>query len=229
MKSVPGSRYVVFFVVAVVGSAFDIVSKNAVFRDLGYPARHLPPFAVGEHRLFPQHPLVEGESSALLEGWVQFRLFTSFNAGALWGFGQGLQLLFVVLGLLAIAAVLYWLFGYGAARSLWLTACLALIIAGTIGNLYDRAGLHGCEDPTGNRIYAVRDFLLFTFGGWPWPVFNFADVFLVTGASMLVLQSLLLEFGLKSAPADRAATAPPATAADASPPAAAASDEKLAG
>jgi signal peptidase II len=140
-----------------------------------------------------------------------------------------LQLLFVVLGLLAIAAVLYWLFAHGAARSLWLTASLALIIAGTVGNLFDRAGLPGCEDPAGNRIYAVRDFLLFTFGGWPWPVFNFADVFLVTGACLLVLQSLLLEFGLKSASAPAAATASGATTADASRSATAANDEKLAG
>ena len=36
---------------------------------------------------------------------------------------------------------------------------------------------------------AVRDFLLFHFNGWDWPVFNFADVFLVTGATMLALQS----------------------------------------
>ncbi len=41
----------------------------------------------------------------------------------------------------------------------------------------------------GIPIFAVWDFILFTFGGWPWPVFNFADVFLVTGAVMLVLQS----------------------------------------
>jgi signal peptidase II len=83
-----------------------------------------------------------------------------------------------------------WLFAFSAARSLWLTIALALILGGTLGNLYDRIGLHGCRDTQGANIAAVRDFLLFTFGDFHWPVFNFADVFLVSGASMLVVHSL---------------------------------------
>ena len=67
------------------------------------------------------------------------------------------------------------------------------IMAGTLGNLYDRAGLHGLVDANGAAIYGVRDFLLFTFGNFHWPVFNFADVFLVTGAIMLGIQSLRAE------------------------------------
>jgi signal peptidase II len=64
-------------------------------------------------------------------------------------------------------------------------------MAGTMGNLYDRLGLHGYVDRNGTTILAVRDFLLFTFGDFHWPVFNFADSFLVTGAIMLVLHSLM--------------------------------------
>ena len=122
---------------------------------------------------------------------MKFRLLTSFNRGALWGLGQQYTWLFAALSLAAVVGIPVWLFGFSAARSLWLTIALALILGGTLGNLYDRIGLHGCRDSLGHPIDAVRDFLLFTFGSFHWPVFNFADVFLVTGASMLVAHSLL--------------------------------------
>ena len=65
-----------------------------------------------------------------------------------------------------------------------------VLLAGTMGNLYDRLGLHGWKDAQG-PVYAVRDFLDFVFfdGGFHWATFNFADSYLVTGAIMLILQS----------------------------------------
>ena len=172
MKRVSANRFVCFFILAASGLSWDLYSKHEVFEDLGYPAH---------------------TSSWVREffgGWLTFRLQTSFNEGALWGIGQGYTWVFAALSVVAIVGVLYWLFVVGTARSLWLTISLALIMAGTLGNLFDRLGLHNCIDPVdGSQIHAVRDFLLFTFGGWPWPIFNFADVFLVTGAIMLVLHS----------------------------------------
>ncbi|MBC8114870.1 MAG: signal peptidase II, partial [Candidatus Saccharimonas sp.] len=56
-----------------------------------------------------------------------------------------------------------------------------------------RLGLHGCKDPQGQLIYAVRDFLDFWFfGTFHWATFNFADVYLVTGAIMLVVHSFFV-------------------------------------
>lgn len=203
MRRLPANRYLLFFVVAIAGLAIDLGSKHTVFSDLGYPARTAPHFAAGQHEIFAHPPQFEGETEPFLDGWVGFRFFTSFNEGALWGLGQGWQQLFVVLAIVAIAGVMGWLFVYGAAESAWLTLCLALIMAGTLGNLYDRLGWHGYVDAHGAPLFAVRDFLLFTFGGWPWPVFNFADVFLVTGACLLVMQSVLLEFGTAAQPGQK--------------------------
>jgi signal peptidase II len=129
---------------------------------------------------------------------VKFRLYTSFNPGALWGIGQEHTWLFASLSIVAIAGVVYWLFVRRAAVSWWLTVSLSLILGGTLGNLFDRVSLHGYTDLNGHPIHAVRDFLLFTFGNWNFPVFNFADSFLVTGAIMLVVHSLV--FAVEEAP-----------------------------
>jgi signal peptidase II len=172
-RAVPPSRYVLFAVLAVGGLAWDLWSKHYVFQTLGYP---------------------RGQTEYWLTGWLKFRLFTTFNEGALWGVGQGWTWLFALLSVAAAVGVIVWLFVFRAARSAWLTTALGLVMGGTLGNLYDRLGLHGCIDRrTGETIYAVRDFLFAELGTYPWPVFNFADVFLVTGAIMLVLQSLFFE------------------------------------
>jgi signal peptidase II len=162
-----------FISLAVLGLAIDLISKHLVFDQLGFP---------GGQRAEP-----------FFDHWgVMFTFVTSVNEGALWGIGQGYTWVFALLSIIAIIAVCVWLFVYKAANSLWLTIALGLIMAGTLGNLYDRAGLHGIVI-NGSQLYGVRDFFLFTFGGWPWPVFNFADCFLVAGAIMLGVQAFLLE------------------------------------
>ena len=162
-------RWLTFLPVSAAGTFADLYSKHLVFGRWGFPG---------------------GESRRFFDAWVSFRFHTSFNRGALWGIGQHLTGLFALLSILAAGMILYWLFVRGAARSWTLTICLALIMAGTLGNLYDRLGLHGLKDPlTGKTITAVRDFLLFRFGTFDWPVFNLADVFLVTGALCLIAQS----------------------------------------
>jgi signal peptidase II len=174
---------------------WDLYSKSTVFERLGYPGQT-------DGRVYP-----------LLGGWSTFKLVTSFNEGALWGVGQGLTWLFSLLSVVAVVAIGYWLIAM-AGRSNWLTTSLCLVLAGTLGNLYDRLGMYGYLNPeTGQSYRAVRDFLLFTFGSYSWPVFNFADVFLVTGTSMLVAYSFWAERSLKQQPASTISqpTAPPTT------------------
>ncbi len=190
MTSVPVSRYVCFLLVASSGLAWDLYSKSAVFADLGYSDLDRQIVVVpGKHVIFDAPPGTHGASIPYLNGWTKFRLFPNFNPGALWGIGPKHTWLFACFSVLAVLAVVYWLFGHRAAISWWLTVSLSLILAGTLGNLCDRIGLHGCTDAAGQPIRAVRDFLFFTFGGYHFPIFNFADSFLVTGAIMLILHS----------------------------------------
>lgn len=171
----PANRYVWFFTIAIGGLWIDLGSKSAVFGTLGWPGK-------------------SDWIQPLLGGWSTFQLYTSVNEGALWGIGQGFTGLFAALSVLAVGGVLTWLFKYKAAQSLWLTISLAFVMGGTLGNLFDRLGMHQLKDPVnGGDVYGVRDFLLFTFGNFNWPIFNFADVFLVTGAIMLGVHSLKAE------------------------------------
>ena len=62
------------------------------------------------------------------------------------------------------------------ARDRALCGALGLILAGTLGNLYDRLIFDG-----------VRDFLYFHW--FEWPVFNLADCCLVCGAFLLLVQA----------------------------------------
>ena len=180
LNGIPLLHYAVFVVLSPLLLWWDLYSKWAVFTALGY-----------EHR--------QSESWAVwLWGKDVFRLMTSFNHGALWGVGQGYSMVFAVLSVVAVAAVLFWLFAARGAQSLWLTVSLAFVMAGTLGNLYDRMGLHGLRDEvTGNIQYAVRDFLYFQLINWP--IFNFADTFLVTGAIMLLIHSYQTESAAKRA------------------------------
>ena len=59
---------------------------------------------------------------------------------------------------------------------------LSLIMSGAIGNLIDRL-LYGY----------VIDFLDFYIAYWHWPAFNVADIAIVCGAGLLILESFLKE------------------------------------
>jgi signal peptidase II len=57
---------------------------------------------------------------------------------------------------------------------------LALIMGGAIGNLFDRI------------IYGyVIDFLDFHYLHWHWPAFNVADMAIVGGAALMILESFM--------------------------------------
>lgn len=113
-----------------------------------------------------------------LNGPVQPRV----NHGALFGLGQEYQKysngFFAIVSVTAAAAIAIWSLRRSAMTDRFLCAALGLILAGTLGNLFDRLVFGG-----------VRDFL--HYDHWfNWPVFNVADCCLVCGAGLLLLQAL---------------------------------------
>jgi signal peptidase II len=169
MRAVPLNRYLIFFLIAGGGLAADLATKRWMFDWLK---------PVGKTH------------------WIWRQVFgfqSSLNEGALFGLGQGRVWFFALLSIAAAVAILWWLFVAGAARQWVLTMALAAIMAGILGNLYDRVGLPGLKwdfannlHNIGDPVFAVRDWILVMFGNWPWPNFNIADSLLVCGAAVLV-------------------------------------------
>ncbi|HEY8368490.1 MAG TPA: signal peptidase II [Thermodesulfobacteriota bacterium] len=82
--------------------------------------------------------------------------------------------LFVAIAVAAVAAVLALLRKLDDRQRL-LTAALALVLGGAIGNLVDRL-----------RYGAVVDFLLVYWRDWHWPAFNVADSAISVGVVVLL-------------------------------------------
>jgi signal peptidase II len=170
-QAVPFNRYPTFFALAIGICLADLAAKTWMFRlvRLNGPPRWLWDGVLG--------------------------LQTTLNEGALFGMGQGLWPLFAALSLGAMIGIVIWLFPAGAAHDRLLTAALALVTGGILGNLYDRLGLPGLSwppgfgHPVGTPVHAVRDYILVMIGPWHWPNFNLADSSLVCGAALLVFHA----------------------------------------
>ena len=102
------------------------------------------------------------------------------NTGAAWSLFDGKVGLLSVVSFVA-SVILAFVYLKDKQSKLANTA-LVLMIAGTIGNFYDRLVLN-----------YVRDFLSFNLFGYMFPVFNIADSLLVIGVVLLIVEVFLDE------------------------------------
>ena len=177
---------------ALLGTSLDQWSKYQVFdwlhgkAEAEFVTRRDPQ---GEYEVIPGafRLLAQFQTKAVAdENWSVAQLtLTSepkVNQGALFGFGGKYGPLakgmFAVVSIVAAVVIVFWSRRPGTSKDAALCAALGLILAGTLGNLYDRVVFDG-----------VRDFLYFY---WiEWPVFNVADCCLVCGAGLLLLQAFV--------------------------------------
>lgn len=180
------AAWTLLLVVTLLGLAFDLVSKHLAFsriaaipvevsRDQVLRTSHLG-------TLIPPHEPVVVVPRVL-------ELTLVLNPGAVFGMGAGKRWFFIVFTVAAVAFALWVFSSWTRARDRAAHIGLGLLLAGGLGNLYDRL-VHGC----------VRDFLhplpgLELPGGlrWPWGgrevwpyVSNIADLLLIIGILLLL-------------------------------------------
>ncbi|MCL2847987.1 MAG: signal peptidase II [Firmicutes bacterium] len=92
-------------------------------------------------------------------------------------------LIFTVIAVIAFFVAMYRFRGKH-----WISrVTFALIIAGALGNFIDRAFY---VNPAGR--HGVRDFILFAFGDWAFPIFNIADMALVGGVAVFAIYFIFM-------------------------------------
>lgn len=116
-----GAAHVRFWLVVMAGLGLDLYSKYEVFLRLR-----------------------QGGSVTLIPGVLDFH--TTMNPGALFGIGAGQTALFLVASVIALVLVL-WMFAQCPAKR-WLTQiALGGILAGALGNMYDRINIRLVPHP----------------------------------------------------------------------------------
>ncbi len=168
-----------FLLTTIVGFTLDLWTKHIAFLQLasGAPYRGLGEDGRQHWFVNMRDDLIRSKGYDLIPGWLHFRL--TVNEGAVFGIGQGQRWLFLVISLAAIFFLSYLFTTSGRQR--FYQFVLGLLLAGVLGNMYDRV-----------RYGYVRDMIdgLPKWGIFPW-IFNVADVLLCVGVAMIFLYSLL--------------------------------------
>lgn len=173
-------------VVAILALAADLVSKDVAFRSIGPRPVVITRQDVREARSLSA--LIPAGSTVVVVPRV-LDLTLVLNPGAVFGLGNGMRWLFVAFTFAALVFAV-WMFGaWTRPRDVAAHIAIGLLIAGGLGNLFDRL-VFGC----------VRDFLHPLPGvrwpfGWSspwagrevWPyVSNVADLWLCIGIPLLM-------------------------------------------
>lgn len=204
MKSfMPQRSYLaLFWILALTGLAFDQASKHVIFSRMYNDGRgdtiELVPGAFCLMTRYSDHEDTEEGLLAPLRQ-VSGPMAPHVNRGALFGIGQDANFFFGLISVAAAIAIVFWSTRPTSKRHGFLCFALGLILAGTLGNLYDRIVFQG-----------VRDFL-YWYKWVDWPVFNIADCCLVCGAALLLIEAVFAKESSQSGAATQTASINPAS------------------
>lgn len=164
----------VFWTIVLVGLALDLAAKEAACAWIDPTENH-------------------GKGRVIIPGMFSLVHQERVNQGALWGlgnkYGSAANWIFAGISVAAAGVIVFWIMKPATAGDRVLCTALGLVLAGALGNLFDRIVHQG-----------VRDFIWVYYepepGKFPWPfinpfpVFNLADSFLVCGAGLLLIQAV---------------------------------------
>jgi signal peptidase II len=159
-----GKRHLLFWSLTAAGAALDLLSKGLAFELLRFDWTAKPPHGV-------PMPVIDGF----------FTLEAAVNTGTFFGQLRDNNSPLIIFTVLMMALVIIMFLApprqtTGAGWGRLYTAALGLVLAGAVGNLWDRVAYRG-----------VRDFLAFSAGSFRWPTFNLADAWLTLGIAAYLI------------------------------------------
>ena len=104
------------------------------------------------------------------------------NTGAAWGGFSSYTVILIIVSILILGYFIFLYKDINFKEKTFFSISLVLVIGGTIGNLIDRLFFR-----------SVTDFLDFDILGYDFPVFNIADILLVVGFAMFIIDLIFLE------------------------------------
>ncbi len=182
----------VFLAITIVALTADLWSKHAVFSlllsDPNVPIR-VQAIKMEHGQDLDSHDVLKALDLHRQVG-AGLRLSLSTNPGVV--FGLPMPPLVVAVATALTILMVGWFFAVSSAKARWTHVAMALILAGALGNFYDRM-IAGISIPNLSKpiVGQVRDFLDFSQAnvmGLNYPyIFNVADVWLVIGVGILLL------------------------------------------
>ena len=166
-----------FFAVALTGAGLDLLTKHLAF----------------EH-------IQRYQEVTIIDGFFAYGRTT--NPGVVFGMGAGAKKIWLAVSVLAVPVILS--IFYTVRKPKWiLSIALGMILAGTLGNMYDRVF---------TPVQEVRDFIKFYYrpasgGEKVWPLFNLADAFICVGVFLLTIEMMF--FDERNKKPDEPANIPP--------------------
>ncbi|MEE9404600.1 MAG: signal peptidase II [Algisphaera sp.] len=180
-----------FFILTAMVLAADLGVKAWSFRTVaGTPVVLTDLAASNPPAFWQQYP---HDAKVVMPKVLNLRL--TANTGAVFGLGKGQRWVFIVVSAVATGAI--GLLFYRSPRTFWvLHVALALILAGALGNLYDRWHYAAVRDML-HMLPGVHLPFGFSWPGgltevWPW-IFNIADVALMWGVGLVLLVTFFVK------------------------------------
>lgn len=168
MIDIAKKRWHFFIIVTIVGFFFDWLTKSLVLNNLEY-AKNVP--VIGE----------------------VFQLYFVYNKGALFGLSPKalfpnfpVNAFFYVFSAIASALIIYYYKNIEDDKKLSLWG-VAVLMPGALGNLFDRV-VHA-KDGVIDFIKVDLNFPPFD----PWPIFNFADIYITIGIAIIFVEMLFFD------------------------------------
>jgi signal peptidase II len=149
------------------------------------------PFFVGYAALFflivgsdriTKYLMQRADTNYFLNYFLSLRL--QYNRGISWGMLHSENEFFFTFLTLLIGTLIALFFWYTATRFLHNHFIVGeiMVCAGALSNIIDRVWYGG-----------VADFILFSVGTWSFPIFNIADVFIVSGLGIMMIQEFFYD------------------------------------